>query len=68
MPGAEPASPLGEQLRQHVGARVEFLDAMIAHVHDIDGSIRRVNRNAAREIELAIVVAKAAPLHNELTR
>src|SRR5262245_10376809 len=66
MAGLRAAAPFRQQLRQHVGAGVEFLNAMVAHVHNIDGPVRLVYRDTAREIELPVPVSEAAPGHDEL--
>src|SRR6186997_3245788 len=66
MPGRRTASPLRQQLRQNIGTGVEFLDAVIAHVHDIDRPVLLIDRHPARKIELSVTVAEAAPGHDEL--
>lgn len=67
MPGCRTASPFRQELRQDVGTGVEFLNAMIAHVDDIDRPILLIDGYPAWEIKLPIAVAEAAPCHDELT-
>ena len=59
------ASPLREQLRQHVGAGIEFLNAVIAHVDDIDRPVGLIDGDPARKIELPVTISEAAPGHDE---
>ena len=61
-----PAAPFRDQLRQDVGASIKLLHAVIAHVHHIHGTVRRINGDPARKIKLPVVAAEAAPLHDKL--
>src|SRR6185437_2470840 len=66
MPGDRTASPPRQQLREDVGAGVEFLDAVISHIDDIDRPVLLIDRHPAGEVELPVPVAEAAPGHDEL--
>src|SRR6185312_8781081 len=67
MPGGRTASPLRQQLREDVGAGVEFLDAVISHIDDIDRPVLLIDRHPSGKIELPVPVAETAPGHDELT-
>src|SRR5690242_8800975 len=66
VPRLRTAAPLGQQLRQHIRARIEFLDTMVTHIHNIDGAVRLIDGDATGEIKLAVAVTEAAPGHDEL--
>ncbi len=61
MAGLGTAAPLGEQLRQYVGAGIELLHAVITHIDDIHRAVGLIYGDPAREIELTVAVAETAP-------
>ena len=63
--GFRTSPPFRDELGEHVGARIELLDAVISHVDHVYRPIRLIDGDAAGEIELSVRIAETSPLHDE---